>query len=659
MALRGKTRGLFSVRTLAAKLAVAVLLSTATAIAPAAVAAPAAESYTFAFHEADVAQVAEAILGGALGINYSIDPGVAAKLSFRIDQRLTRAQLLEAFETTLASNDIVLVRQGNTLVLTPRSKAKTASGVRSIDEAAHQGGYETVAVPLSHATPSQVAKALEAVSGAGSVVYADDQQNLLILGGTSQEISAALQTVHVFDKGGMDGAKIRWFDLQRASATGVASDLQSVLQAGGLAGVRVVPLKRLNGLFAFAHTDAELDQVAGWIAKLDVPSHETASSLFIYHPRNASAEGLSHTLSALLGVAGGGDGASGSSSAAAGAPGGAAATASQTSGGAQDQNRTPPKGDAYAQASGPLSLGVGEGPIRISADKDTNTLLVSASSSQWVQIERALDELDRQPSQVLIEASIVEVTLTDDTSFGVDWSVLNSNGQLGVQNINNSAGAVSAATPGFSVAYLGNNIKVALNALGSKSKIQVVSSPKIVILDNHTASLDVGDQVPIITQSSQGTLVPGSPLVNTVDYRSTGVILKVTPRVTGDSRITMDVDQEVSEVAATTTSSINSPTISQREFQSTLILDDGAVVALGGLISGTKGRTYSGIPYLMNIPVAGALFRSNSLTNDRSELIVLLTAKIVRDRSGSDRVIADLLADMHDIDVHDLLHALK
>ena len=121
----------------------------------------------------------------------------------------------------------------------------------------------------------------------------------------------------------------------------------------------------------------------------------------------------------------------------------------------------------------------------------------------------------------------------------------------------------------------------------------------------------------------------------------------------------MDVDQEVSEVAATTTSSINSPTISQREFQSTLILDDGAVVALGGLISGTKGRTYSGIPYLMNIPVAGALFRSNSLTNDRSELIVLLTAKIVRDRSGSDRVIADLLADMHDIDVHDLLHALK
>ena len=178
-----------------------------------------AETYTFAFRDADIAQVVEEILGSTLGVAYTLDPAVNGKMSFRIEQRLTRAQLYEALEAALAASDVVLVREGDSVRVTPRAKARSGSAIRTAGDGSRgRAGYDVLAVPVSFVAPSEVAKALEAMSGADTVLYVNDKQGLIILGGLGSEIDAALETIKVFDRSAFEGSRIRWFELRQVSA---------------------------------------------------------------------------------------------------------------------------------------------------------------------------------------------------------------------------------------------------------------------------------------------------------------------------------------------------------------------------------------------------------------------------------------------------------
>jgi general secretion pathway protein D len=161
----------------------------------------------------------------------------------------------------------------------------------------------------------------------------------------------------------------------------------------------------------------------------------------------------------------------------------------------------------------------------------------------------------------------------------------------------------------------------------------VLSSPELFVLNNHTASLQVGDQVPVTTQSAVSIETSTAPLVNSVEYRDTGVILKVTPRVNDSGLVLLDIAQEVSDVATTDTSNIDSPTIQQRKISSSVAVQDGETIVLGGLIKDNRSNIKAGLPYLRDIPVLGELFGSRDKTHDRTELMVLLTPKVVRDQT--------------------------
>ncbi len=591
-----------------------------------------AESYTFAFQDAEIRQVVEEMLSEA-GVAYSIDPSVTGRISFRIEQRLTKPQLLAALEAALAANGVAMVQNQGQLIVTAQSKAKSSAQIRKGAAGGGQAGYEIVAIPLSFAQPTEVARAMEAISSADSVLYANDKLGLLLLGGSGQQLRSALETLKIFDQNAFQDSKIRWFELSQAQASTVAAELERIVQGAGVVGVAVVPLKRLNGVIIFGRSAEALDEVGKWVFKLDTPGREVASSLFVYHPRNTSADQLAKTLNSVLGFSNRPDQSS--------APiPGSAAPASDTG---VSQNALLAGG----------ATGAGEDQVRIGVDKDTNTLLLFASPSKLIQIQRILNEIDRPARQVLIEASIVEVTLGKDTQYGVDWKTVSD--KLNVSSINNKTGTVSASFPGFSVTYLGNDLSAAVSALGSTTGVEVVSAPKIIALDNHTARLQIGDQVPVVTQSQQSTATSNANLISTVDYRSTGVILTVTPHITGDDQLLVDVSQEVSSVAKTVTSGIDSPTIQQRRFESSLTLYDGRVVALGGLISSNRTMSNSGVPGLKDIRFVGALFGSQGRTQTRSELVVLLTAKIINDRVSAGRVFDDFAADMHELQARGLL----
>ncbi len=594
-----------------------------------------AEDYTFAFQNADVSVVVQEILG-QLAVRYTIDPGVTGKISFRIDQRLTRPQLLAAFEAALAANGVALVHDGDQLLVVPQAKAKSSAGVRTAHDTSVGAGYEVLAVPLSYVQPTEAAKALEAITGADTVLYSNDKLGLLLLGGSGASLKAALETLKVFDQSAFADAKIRWIELSQASAATVAGELDRIVQGAGLAGVTAVPLKRLNGLIVFGRSSSALDEITQWVKRLDTPGKESGSALWVYHPRNTSAEALSRTLNSVLG----------NQSVTEQAVGNPTVSGSMSPG-------APLAPTTLATTATQTAFGAGEDQVRVGVDKETNTLIVFAQGPRWLQIQRILDEIDRPPAQILIEASILEVTLTHDFQFGVDWSVLS--GKVGASSINNTSGKVAPNFPGFNVTFLSNDIQVAVKALGARTAVEVVSAPKIIALDNHTARLQVGDQVPIILQSARSTATADSALISTVDYRNTGVILTVTPRISGDDQINLDVTQEVSAVAKTITSGIDSPTIQQRRFESTLVLHDKGVVALGGLISANRTDSKSGVPGLRDVPWLGALFSSSIKDRGRTELIILLKATIIRDQATSNRAMADLITDMQELRSRGLL----
>jgi general secretion pathway protein D len=268
--------------------------------------------------------------------------------------------------------------------------------------------------------------------------------------------------------------------------------------------------------------------------------------------------------------------------------------------------------------------------LRITAVEITNSLLILATPREHEIVDAALKKLDVLPLQVLIEAAIAEVTLTNQLKYGIQYFLKTGNHAVGFSN--SSTLAVTSQLPGFNYLFsAGANIQAILSLLDSVTDVRVVSSPEIMVLNNQTASLQVGDQVPIASQSAVSVLTPGAPVVNTIQYRDTGVVLKVTPRVNEGGLVLMDISQEVSDVAKTTTSGIDSPTIQQRKINSSVAIRTGETIALGGLIKDSTDRSRNGIPLLQDIPLIGPLFSTTSDDKTRTELIVLITPRVIRD----------------------------
>ena len=613
------------------------------------------QTYALVFKDADISQVADEILGHSLNVSYRVEPGVAGKMNFRIEQRLTRAQLLAAFEAALSNYDVVMVKDGETIVLRPRDKAQVGGEVSTTRTSGI--GYQIRAIPINYGSASEIAKALETVTHANMVLYSSDKLGLILIGGRSEELDNAATTIALFDQSSLSDARIRFFTLSNASAATVSTDLDKLLKASDTSSVTIVPMARLNGIFAFSKSPDVLTQVSALVARLDVPSNDQTIHIWVYHPRGGSAESLVRTLSTVLGLSSGSDNQTGSTSSTSGAPtptnlSTSTSTLSSSSGvpGGGALSSTSPDTASMTSSSTGGVVGAGNGDTRIAADKDTNSIIVDAPEATRVRILNVLNEIDREPAQIFIQASILEVTLTKDLNYGVDWQKVG--GKLTASSFGSTDTSFSAIAPGLTLNYMGNDIEAAITALGSQSKVKIVSAPKITTVENGTAMLQVGDQVPIVTQTAQSTTTANAPLLNTIDYRNTGVTLQVTPRISSGNHISMDVSQQVSSVSQTTTSGIDSPTISQRQMQSRLIVPEGTVVALGGLISSSDSSSDQGVPVLKDLPVLGALFKGTTKSLNRTELIVLLQARIIRDDAGYAAILANVDSDLKDI-MHD------
>lgn len=641
------------------------------------------------FEGAPIGQLAQALLGDLLQLNYTVDAGADIPISLRTHQPIPRPQVLDVLDAALLPHDLAIVRDpAGVYHVTKRSATPGARPVVGAARVRELPGAGIVIAPLNHIGAAEMAKILAPVAPREALVHVDTLRNVLVLQGSKAQLTGWLDLVDAFDVDFLAGMSVGVFVLEYANVNDVRDAMQMLLgtdrageivgQAASAAGsipaqatggpqgaatatvgaasasvnplaglLRVLPIERLNALVVVTPRQHILTQVEAWIRRLDRPTDAHESALFVYPVQHGSAVDLAEMLNGLFGSDGvRGSGVAGGNAPTqlargAGTPVGAttstatarSGTGGTTSGASSAPSLALPATAGTGNATAPLTTTARlEGNIRVVADEKRNALLIRAPRPEYRRIEQALRELDKAPAQVLIEASIVEVTLTGSLQYGVEWFLQNSlsGGREGQALLNlRQSGAIGPRQPGFSYTILNRAgvIRAALNALADNSLLRVLSNPSVLVQDNHNATIQIGRQQPIKTAT---TVATSNLVTESISYKDTGVMLSVTPSVNAGGTVTMDIVQQVTDVGEIDAAT-GQRNFLTRQIQSRVAVRSGETVVLGGLIRDNETNGSSGLPGLSQIPVLGALFGTQTKQRDRTELLVLLTPRALED----------------------------
>ncbi len=579
------------------------------------------------FEQAPARDVATTVIAQALGLTVAVADGAEGTITLSSPEPLPVRAALDALETVLAESGLALIETGSGFMLTSLETAQNStqslSGESSI-------GYQAMIRPVDHTTPSNIVKLATPFLGKSITLTPDDAEGVITLRGPRTEIAQALDMIKMFDTPALAGRVSGLFDIQYADVSDLKAEIESIIATdsqGAAAAIQLIDLPRINQLLVVTRTKSRFSEVQSWIERLDVASGGDERRLRYYVIQNSPADVLTQQLSSAFGG------------------GGFSGLAQESTGGAHS---TTTRDTAPRPASTGYAGGGQNQSISITADTINNALIIRATDAEYREVMSLVDKMDVMPPQVLIEATIAEVTLSDNLKFGVRWFL--ENGGTDLTFSDNESGAVGGVFPGFSATYFKDmKAGVAINLLSSVTDVTVLSAPSIMVQNNQSANLQVGDEVPIITQQAQSVSDGNAPIISTVQLRETGVLLDVKPRITANGMVVLEVSQEVSEVAETSTGGINTPTIQQRQFTSTVAVPNNGTVALGGLIRESRTNNNSGIPGLKNAPLIGNLFRSKDRSARRTELIIFLTPRIVRNRSESEEVLDYLQSKMESL----------
>ena len=574
--------------------------------------------------------------------------------------------ILDMFQSTLRAKGATIVADNGfyRIVPTDQGAVSTASfqppaGVRD------DVGVKIKTVSLRYVSAAEMAHILQPIVTRGTVLRADTARNALMLQGTQKELSTVDEVVNIFDVDVMKGMSFALIPVSGSDPEGMAKELDTIFASGregaGKGVVQFIPNSRLSAILVISPHAEYLGRAETWVKRLDHAATGVEPQLYVYHIQNRPAAELAKVLQSVFSQAQATIAATSTiapkfaeSQVGTAMPMGKAigptSPASDVTA-SQSAESSEPTSEATTEDTSNPSSAIGQSGagrdkrMKIVADEANNALLIMAAAKDYDRVLKVLQRIDAVPTQVLLEATIAEVSLNDDMKFGVRWYFQSHASQFTFSD--DAAGAVATSFPGFSYFFSLPNIQVALNALAQVTKVNVISSPTLMVLDNKTATLQVGDQVPITTQTSVSNVAGGAPTVNSIELKDTGVILKVTPRVNDSGRVVLDIEQEVSDVVKTTTSNIDSPTIQQRKIKTTVSVNDGAALALGGLIQEHNTTTRDQVPVVGDVPLLGDLFKSKDNTIARTELLIIIRPHVVRDDSEAALVTDEFRRNLH------------
>ncbi|HWE75570.1 MAG TPA: type II secretion system secretin GspD [Stellaceae bacterium] len=671
---------------------------------------------TLNFVNADVREVLPRVLGDILHLNYTIDPKVQANITIQTSRPLRQPDVLPVLQETLRASGLALL-EANGVYRVMNIDEAVHTGTAPVTVGGRAGpapSYNVQILPLKYVSAADLQRTLQPFVPKDAVLQIDPTRNVVILSGSNVDLSTITDMIKAFDVDWIAGMSFGIVGLQTADPKEVADQLATIFGPKGsvpLPGMlSFAPLERMNAVLVVSPQRAYVEQARTWIERLDRGEADNRPKIFEYHVQNSRARDVAQVLTQLFSngqvrtvqpqtapgtkaATIGGSGSGGSSGFnSLGTPGGSSAPPGLGTGLSSSQSNgmlgATPGASSGAMPNG-LSLagpettaqqpddrsgatsdidqgGAGSAPgqlqlppIRVVADEKNNTLVIYARPRDYQMVEQALKRIDVVPLEVLIEATIAEVTLGNDLQYGLQYFFHQHENQFifgGSQTpITAAASTIAGTFPGFNYILGSANANIVLNLLSSITNVHVISSPQLLVLDHQSASLLVGAAIPIPTAQIQSTITTGAPIVNTVQYVDTGVILKVTPLVNANGQVTLDVGQEVSEVATTTaqTSSTSTfgPTITERRLQSSVTVQDGETVALGGLIQDTNSNTKNGIPLLSDIPVIGAAFGTTDKNVQRTELLILLSPKIIHNAADARAATEELRSRLHTLQI--------
>lgn len=614
-------------------------------------------NYTINVDRAEVGEVAKLILGETLGLTYVLDPRVQGTITLSTSRPLTASEVLDAFEAALRVNGAGLIKNGNvTKVVALQELLEGEMGKADLDPETVSAGFGVSAIPIRYISIANMMELIDSFVARSGSVRASNTGNLVLVRGTAAERRSLIEVVLSFDVDWMRSQTASLAILANSSPDEMVSKLEAIFEqdtaTSGNNAIKVVPLERLNGVVVIANSQEKVRRALVWVGRLDKASAKD-TNYFVYAVQNGNAEDMAKILvSTFVDKSD--------------APGLAAEVAPdqptvQLS--TESNPDQPPGADGQANRDGKSDLQGSEtvsslpdasndqaepslAPgIRITPNIANNTLVIRASQQEYSKILSMLRKIDSPAVQVLINTTIAEVSLNDDLRYGVQAYFRDNKGSGGV--FNGESLLLKPSFPGLNL-LLGStsNPKLVLDALAAVTSVRIVSSPSLLVLENETAIIKVGDQVPIKIQTLDKD-AGGS--VNSFEYRDTGVILKVKPRVNAAGLVTMELGQELSAVTAgsgSSTTESENPTFSQRSITSKVSVYSTQTVVLGGLISGQDSRQKDGVPGVNKIPLLGNLIGKTDNSAKRNELIVFITPQIIQNGEDASRVSEELRAKM-------------
>ncbi|QBG35297.1 secretin N-terminal domain-containing protein [Litorilituus sediminis] len=560
---------------------------------------------TFVADQLSIREFSHKVFNELLNINYVLAPELAAskiKLTLNIATPIERVAFYTSVLETLNQNNVLSYRKGNILYLAKSSKTNEKNNIaigigREEADVPDISGEITHIVPYTYSESRNITSIMKKLSTAQVTV--NSNQKIILLEGERDEILRALKIIHMLDVPRAYGRKIRLFEFAHITPEEAIEQITDLLEEDGFevssnGDISFVPMPRINSFVAYSASEAVVERINYWARKLDVPLAGDQNQYFVYKPKYAKAEEMQKSLRDLL-------------------RGNRASSASKS-----EQSNTPADTQNRQSASGM------QGQVQFSLDKQQNALIFNTTPIEYKKILTLLEKIDVLPGQVILDVTILEVTLKDDMKSGVDWLYDNSKTKPNIAKIDFlSSGSIGAV-------FSSGDWQANLNWSDEQDDARVISRPYLIVRDGESASISSGDQIPIITQVVEDTGNTGS-VSNSVQYRSTGVNVSLTPTINSNGVISLSVSMSVSSSKASTNTQVETPTITNRSISTEIIARNGQTVALGGLIQENKNEIENGVPVLGTLPIVGNLFSSKTDTFARTELVMLITTKIVRD----------------------------
>ncbi len=561
---------------------------------------------TFNFQNADIKEVLKVILGDIMGLNYTIDKRVTGVITLRTEGKFYNNELMNIVQATLNINGFAVVNDGNIFQVLPIQEARSEARIVQLGSNVKPGGREVITqlVPLQHVAPQAIIPTLRGLLTKAGFVIAPNDTHAIVISDNVTNMGRLLKVVETYDVPFFAGKALKFYEIKYADTVTLAKDLELVAQTLGAntkapkMDISFIPFQDTNKIMVATSIPELLDSVDAWISNIDIHIGVNKPKMYIYKMQHEQAETTVTVLTEMF-----------------------------------KEKITPPE----------KGLKAGTEPMKIIADKNTNSIIVKALPSDYQNIKTIIETIDSTPQQVLIEAIVAEVTLTDALDLGVEvffryGGASGSGKPKGARTSLLPSGITSGDTgtlsDGIRAFTFNRDIDTIFNLIASEGETDILSTPHLLVRDEQTASIQVGSSEPISTGSTTGSGISTSQ----VQYRDIGKILTVTPRIGENNMITLDITQEISEVRTTSVSVPDTPAFTIRKTETSLVVKSGHAIYLGGIIDIKDELTEKKLPYLSSIPYIGNVFKSTDLSKTKTELMILLTPYIINSDDDADRL---------------------